>query len=215
MIRLLALAALLLAPLGAAAQTDPPEYFRVTGVEAGDELNVRLAPDAGAEVLGGLPPGTGPVEVGARDASGRWGRIVFWEFTGWVSMHFLEPMEVAMLPDTTADGRMTGLPVGLTCSGTEPFWGFSLDEPGQVTFSNFEHDDLRLRVAMLAGARARQGLPAVVVAEGAANMTAMIQLAECSDGMSDSTFAMSTTVLLQDRNGTALYEGCCTLRMAQ
>ncbi len=216
--RLIACLCLFLLPVSVQAQDRPPRYYKVVGVASGDVLNIRAAPDGSAEVLGGLEPGAHPVEIGATDGTGNWGRIAFMEYEGWVSMKFLQEITVPMLPDSTRDGRDTGLPVGLACFGTEPFWGVRLDSAKSATYSSFEYEDTPMQIGFIAGASGRLGLPAALEAraENGLSMTATIGTATCSDGMSDSTFPMSITAILEgDQLGSRVYEGCCTLRTTQ
>lgn len=108
---------MLLTMAGAAAAAEPG-YFRVTGVKAGDVLNIRAEPKPAAEAVGELAPGAGPVEILEVETSGgsEWGRMVAGDTNGWVAMRFLEPVELETVGDTS-------IPDGLSCGGSEPFWG--------------------------------------------------------------------------------------------
>jgi hypothetical protein len=108
------LAALLLLATPAAAQDALPILADVTGVAADDVLNVRAAPNAGAEIVGTLAPDMRGVEVAGLDPSGGWGLVNSGERAGWAAMRFLAPRADVW--------RAGALPEGLTCFGTEPFW---------------------------------------------------------------------------------------------
>lgn len=207
--------ALSLAAAPALAQ-DPPTYHRVVGVAQDDVLNIRAEPGGSADIIGEFAPGAGPIEVGALDETGNWGRVIFFGETGWVSTAFLEEMEVERLPDHTRDGKTTGLPLGLFCSGTEPFWHFVLDGPQSLTFSNFDHEDLGFEITFAAGASGRLGLPAMLEAENPeSGLVASVHLGTCSDGMSDATFAMGVTMLIDEAMGRTVLEGCCQLGLEE
>ena len=116
MTRLLLLAAVLVPPaLSAPARADTlPALFDVTGVAAGDALNIREAPSARAAILGRLAPdATGVEGVAARDG---WMQVNVAERSGWVSARHLVPAGAVWT---------SGLPPTLNCGGTEPFWSLT------------------------------------------------------------------------------------------
>ena len=110
-------------PLGSRTE---PAYYRVTGVASDDVLNVRIAPDAGSEIVGSLRPAATPVEV--VEIRGNWARVTEIDISGWASLRYLEPIELASVGKSR-------LPVGLFCGGTEPFWSLSIDSAAQAKFS--------------------------------------------------------------------------------
>ena len=91
-----------------------PALYGVTGVAADDTLNVRAAPDARSQAIGTLGPDAGPLEVVELSLKGNWALLNSGETAGWVAMRYL-----TLQPVTTT---ILGLPVGLQCFGTEPFW---------------------------------------------------------------------------------------------
>lgn len=206
MIRMVLVALLLAAPAAAQTWPQPPRYFGITGSPA-DPLEIRAAPDASAELLGTIPAGTTPIEIGATDETEAWGRIVFHEFEGWAPMASLTEIEVPLMAGTA-------LPVGLGCFGTEPFWGLSLDSPEAVIYSSFEGEDMSFPVTLITGASGRRGLPAAIEASGGETaLTATIATAFCSDGMSEATYPLAISLLIRTPGETSFYEGCCTLQI--
>lgn len=198
--RLIALAFACLA-LPAAAD---PSYWRVTGVAADDTLNVRAGPSAGTQDIGDLFPGTGGIEVGALDASGKWGRIVWQEGDGWVAMRFLAPDAVPKIAGT-------GLPSGLLCSGTEPFWSLRLAE-GSASFSDFGGLNLLMGQTDARVAEGRLTSPVLLThASNAAGAVTVVGPAACSDGMSDRTYPWRSEVLVETGEGRRFLAGCCQL----
>lgn len=90
------------------ADADGPDFFRVTGVAAGDVLNIRAAPDAGAAKIGEIAPGAdGLRNLGCEGGLGfadwerateaeraaarasRWCRVAYRGGEGWVAGRFL------------------------------------------------------------------------------------------------------------------------------
>ncbi|WP_353471189.1 SH3 domain-containing protein [Salipiger sp. H15] len=196
-----ALALIALLPAGGAAAQDLPALHAVTGVAADDVLNVRAAPDAGAEILGALAPSARDIEVTARDAAGGWGRIVTEEGVGWVSMAFLAPEENGSLPGVA----------GLHCFGTEPFWGYEVRQNGAASWSTPEGEAESLSAGPFDTARGMYApFSSVAVAEGLQAVLVASPDSQCSDGMSDRLYGLSATLVLTDRiSGT--YGGCCAL----
>ncbi len=181
-----------------------PQYFRVTGVASDDTLNIRAEPDGGSEDIGDLAHDARGVEITATDASGKWGRIIWFEGDGWVAMRYLEPDAVALIEGSA-------LPVGLSCGGTEPFWDITYSATGaHYSSSSVEGIDLALIGAQTAVARI--GFPELLIHEqGARRMQSLIRPAEeCSDGMSDRSYPYSMELLL-DGGMAGFLGGCCYL----
>ena len=84
-------------PLTAPAAPTPaavPVLYEVTGIAAGDTLNVRSGPGANNEVIARLPNGYRDIQIiGAPVLNGTtpWVQIKFGERTGWVTRPYLRP----------------------------------------------------------------------------------------------------------------------------
>ncbi len=198
MIRVLAV--LILAALPAAAQ-DLPALFRVTGVAAGDVLNIRAQPSASTAILGALPRTGRGIEVTARSPDGRWGRINTGEGAGWVALRFLAP--------EAGPGWQSG-EIGLHCFGTEPFWSLSAFLPShRAEFHTPDNGGIEL--VMDAGALPSTRFPPslAIPFSGAREGMAVIRPGACSDGMSDNLFGLEA--LLFFRRDTEGLAGCCRL----
>ena len=174
-----------------------PALHDVTGVAADDVLNIRAAPEAGAEVIGTLAPDATGVEVLSR--TGDWGLVNTGERSGYVAMRYL----------ARADGPdWSALEAPLTCLGTEPFWSLQIDpKTGETRFQTPE--DEVARVAAITGSW--PALPwsqtaAVALPDG----LAVLSPAECSDGMSDSSYGIAADLFLTGPDRARL-SGCCRL----
>ncbi|MFN4056975.1 MAG: COG3650 family protein [Roseinatronobacter sp.] len=195
---------LVLALIATAAQgADEPRLYAVTGVEAGDALNVRETPSPSAPVIGTLAPGA-VIEVTDRTATRRWGRVNTGEQAGWVSMRFLE-----------AQGRPIdnyNMKVGMRCFGTEPFWSLSY-EAGGVTLSQMDTGDTTLTVEIAQDSGIPDDQRRMIRLSGPDGPgVAYVAQGECSDGMSDRRYALS--IALMEGPATPLLTGCCTLQPA-
>ncbi|MBP1805201.1 COG3650 family protein [Rubellimicrobium aerolatum] len=187
------LCATTLALAGPAAAEPFPARAAVTGVAAGDALNVRAAPSAGAEVLATLPPDATGVEMLGLSPDGTWARIGRPEGEGWVARRFLA--------EEPADPR--AVPVPLACLGTEPFWNLTVTAEG-ATFSTPEGERALREIGRGTGF---SGFVLAFDDDGATRDLTVVRAA-CSDGMSDRPYGL--TALVWDRDGPVL-EGCCTL----
>lgn len=196
--------ALVLGLLATKAVADPG-YYRVTGVASDDTLNVRLAPDGDSEDIGDLAHDATGIEVFDRDESGNWGRIVWEEGNGWISMRFLEA------DDTIVKVGDSTLPSGLLCSGAEPFWSIRFSET-TASFSdpNYTPSTLPLGDTLTAGGR--PSFPAALRhrSDEAAALT-IVRPQVCSDGMSDRDYPYAAVLLIRTLQGEGFYEGCCRL----
>ncbi len=191
-----------------------PGIYRVTGVVAGDVLNIRPEPGPGGEPLAGLQPGAAPVEVlEVRDVNGaQWGRVLAGDGNGWVAMKFLAPAEIPVIGGTD-------IPDGLSCAGTEPFWGARLTNAGGLRFSDIDGKDTVLPISKAMNATGRLHRFAVKANDGKTFATAMLGRYEsCTDGMSDRDFGWRIDLLMEkegDPDFPLLFEGCCHLPVAQ
>jgi len=181
-----------------------PGYFRVTGVASDDTLNVRAAPSASSADIGDLPPDAGAIEVLRTDPSGKWGQIIWQESMGWIATRFLAEDDIALV-------NGTNLPVGLICSGTEPFWSLRLSSD----YANYSDLNGAAYAMGLQGARVALGRADFPVQIGhagtGANSNALIGPAQCSDGMSDRTYPWRIDLLLSADGAGSYQVGCCHL----
>ncbi|WP_347266930.1 SH3 domain-containing protein [Paracoccus sp. (in: a-proteobacteria)] len=204
MLRILLTGLLMSAPLAAAAQDYMPALFDVTVVETWDRLNVREAPDGAAKIVGTLPSTAKGVELLARDASGKWGKVNVGETTGWVALRFLKPQAVVWLP--------AALPLSLKCSGTEPFWSIRTVEKGLVLAEPGQPDrPLSLRKVMDRGI-AGEPTRGLIAGDDKGRLTAFMRPGQCSDGMSDHSFALAVSVILEGKDmPSRMLTGCCSI----
>ncbi|WP_172294944.1 SH3 domain-containing protein [Pseudoruegeria sp. HB172150] len=196
----LTLAAALLA-LPATAQ---PGYFRVTGVASDDTLNVRAEPSADSADIGDLGPTATGIEVTGTNESGDWGRIIWQDGNGWISMNFLEPETLPAIPSTE-------LPAGLLCGGTEPFWNIRYSETSAL-YSDIMGASVTMPIAGVMVAEGRPAFP-VAITSGASGYGALavIKPQICSDDMSDRDYPYSLTVILESEGKRRFLDGCCSL----
>lgn len=188
-----ALALLLASP---ACAESLPALYRVTGVAAGDVLNIRAEPSAAAAILGSLPPDAAGVEVVAEQAG--WGLVSTGEGAGWVKLTFL-----ARAPGA----EWFALTRPLRCIGTEPFWSLGVEPATKVAvFSTPDKGDAFTTLTTLwPGGDLRPGA-AFALPDGFATLTGE----QCSDGMSDRVFGIAIS-LYRMGEAPSVLQGCCTL----
>jgi uncharacterized membrane protein len=195
-----ALAAVVAAP-AAATQDGWPALFDVTGVAAGDALNVRSGPGTRWPVVATLPRDARGVEVVEPNPRQTWGRINTVEGTGWVSLAFL-----ARRP-----GQWDGaFPEIAACAGTEPFWSLTRAE-GRLSFRQPDAQVMIFEEAWTTGSIARRDRFSMRADGPAATLTAVLIKAECSDGMSDRLYGIGMELLIDDGKDPRQWSGCCTL----
>lgn len=173
-----------------------PTLFDVTGVTAGDVLNIRQTPDASAPIIGTLAPGATHIEV--VEESRGWGRVNSGETTGWVSMRYL-----AYRTDVWNAGQ---LPADFRCFGTEPFWDVAADRT-QITLRDLGDGEPQPLVAVMDRGIFRDTMRAVL----GEDITLIATPGQCSDGMSDRLFGLQAT-LIQRGDSPRLLTGCCTIQ---
>jgi len=204
------LVALALSLLGGRAQA-ADTLFSVTGVAQNDVLNVRAQPHPSAEKIWTLPPDTTGVRaVGTiRIVSGaEWWQIRIGKQTGWVNARFLTPQRATLGPEPTF------FRVPLSCSGTEPFWGFQLTGKTGV-LDSLSHGKATLQFNTV---RSPGGVPLIWSLRGhqdSTNSSVIAVLEEtnaCSDGMSDLTYQYSIRLDVADG---PFFAGCCNALAGQ
>lgn len=177
-----------------------PDLFDVTGVAANDALNVRSAPDADSEIIGGLDPDATGVEITA--IQGGWGLVNQGERSGWTAMRFL-----ARQGGTWTAGAV---PPTLVCFGTEPFWSLGYEDDDMVWSSPDETKWMETAEA-LGGAIPGDVRRGLVAAGDGTDIHAIIAPGACSDGMSDRAFGLTAAIILDDGAGPRLLHGCCSI----
>ena len=177
-----------------------PDLFDVTGVAANDALNVRSAPNADSEIIGGLDPDATGVEITA--IQGGWGLVNQGERSGWTAMRFL-----ARQGGTWTAGAV---PPTLVCFGTEPFWSLRYEDDDMVWSSPDETKWMETAEA-LGGAIPGDVRRGLVAAGDGTDIHAIIAPGPCSDGMSDRAFGLTAAIILDDGTGPRLLHGCCSI----
>jgi uncharacterized membrane protein len=181
---------------------DPPlpALYSVTGVGTGDSLNLRAGPSGRDAIIGTLAPDANGIEVVALSREGNWAMVNHGESAGWAAMRFLTPQPVA----TT----MLGLPIGLQCFGTEPFWDITFFDEMNLILNTPEGETGH---AITANAPAPEfvNLPETgfhfAWRKNREIVSAHILPGACSDGMSNRRYGLH---YIDDQG---LRRGCCSL----
>lgn len=198
------LLALLFATPGLATQEYIlPTLFDVTGVAADDVLNIRSAPSPSAPIAATLSSRARDIEVVGLDDTGQWGRVNVGEVTGWARLAFLAYQSEVWGPQT--------LPPTLHCLGTEPFWSLRPGGDGLV-FAMPEAPETALQITQVLTSGVFRDPRRTVLAQGAAGpLTAVIVPMACSDGMSDRSYGLDVTLILQGLDRPHMLTGCCSI----
>lgn len=196
-------------PSAALAHEDPfdfaSRYYEVSGVADADTLNVRAEATARSEVVGELAPGAGPIEVLSTKEG--WGQIVSQERTGWVSLKFLKEVDIPLLGETS-------LPVGLTCFGTEPFWGLTLGADGTAILDDIILDEpTAFEIGSVQSAAARFHVTWIKFKRDVEERgNALVRRSACSDGMSDALYPYTADISVDiGQDEQRIVTGCCSL----
>lgn len=175
-----------------------PAIFEVTGVASNDTLNVHEHPDASSRDIGDLLPRE-QVEVTVFDASGKWARILWVEGNGWIARRYLA--EVPQFGD-----NFSGMPVGLYCSGTEPFWSADITPENRFNFNRMGESSQQMSIQNSSMSLNMYGSN---YAFDTPRFVGFLRRAACSDGMSELDYGWSLD-LFQKGSGNLL-SGCCTM----
>lgn len=190
-------------PASATQEYILPTLFDVAGVAANDVLNIRAAPDASSEIIGSLAPDARDIEVVGYDDTGRWARINTDGRSGWAALRYL-----AYQTDVWTSGA---LPPTLHCLGTEPFWSFR-PEGDDIVFSTPEapESDMSIEQVLSTGVF-RDPRRSILAESDSRRMSAVMVPMACSDGMSDRSYGLDVTVILEERGEPQMLTGCCSI----
>ena len=190
--------------------------YKVTGVAAGDVLNIRedvasAGQVSSARIVGTIPAdatgveGTGvTVEIGGS----LWRQVTHGGVTGWVAARFLSPVE-----DASGDRP----PADLHCGGTEPFWSMTFSAASAVREDPFATGGTARFAYVPAPGRfasGRRHVWSVMLRPAAGSQAAtavFIRTDACSDGMSDFTYPIEFVLSGSGPDGPVL-SGCCQLK---
>ncbi len=192
---------LFLMPAPLLAQPLLPALMVVTDVAANDTLNVRAEPRGSSRDIGDLFNGE-RVEITALNGSGTWARIPWTGGDGWISMRYLRPVNRPEDPDS-------GMPLDLTCSGTEPFWLAAFRPDRHLVIANLDGPDTVLSIDATTNSR---NTYISTFAFKAGDYTGLLRRAECSDGMSDTTYGWALELIGYSSGNLNLISGCCSVR---
>lgn len=193
----------ILAPAISHAQTTS---YSVTGVDASDTLNIRAGLEGASglgdtQIVGEIPANASGIEATGRsvDLNGRlWREIRYQGVDGWVAARFLRTESVVSMP---AD---------LRCGGTEPFWGLAIaGSYGEFTSPNDDKRQLSV-VGPLPG-RNRGSLWSYRMTDGGGAVFngLVVYTDQCSDGMSDFSYAFEIYLIGTDEASGPM-QGCCS-----
>jgi uncharacterized membrane protein len=179
-----------------ATRDEPIGSLRVTGVAAGDVLNIRSRPDGDSEVIGSIPPNATGIEgLAPPDAVGqpKWQKVRFGNTIGWVNARFVEAngginhSRPAQPAAATAPPNTASALSNLACFGNEPYWMIEFGIDGSATCTETCEGPPGLRVSGLeTSPRGEPELFDIVTAKGTTYLRAVMKRTDqCSDGMSD------------------------------
>lgn len=192
-----------------------PAGARVTGVQAGNVVNIRQFPDIAAPVLGQIPADSLHVEILALSEDGLWAQVPMPEGIGWVFRRYLTLERGSDVPP----GQ---IPHPLKCYGTEPFWSLSFEAGGAIGYMTPDMDPGQSPIRLTAQTPPAQedGAPPIAawrsrLADGVGRVFDLeITRKSCSDGMSDRVFGLGAVLRGPDPHDPQSEErrfGCCTL----
>ncbi|MCK0095503.1 hypothetical protein MWU60_07960 [Yoonia sp. F2084L] len=185
-----------------ADEIDPffPALYAVTGVAENDTLNIRAAPDGDAAVIGALAHDARDIEVITLSRQGGWALVNASENAGWAAFRFLNRQDQRVMS--------LGLPEGLRCFGTEPFWSITFGGGAVLDYATpgsiMRHSITSMSPAPENVSVAEFGYRFVWQSQGE-DVTAHILPGRCSDGMSDRIYGLH--YVDNQRPST----GCCSL----
>lgn len=186
-----------------AAADDYPALYRVTGVASNDVLNIRTEPSAGSAIIGFFRPDERGVVVTALSPDGRWGRVNYYEQSGWSHMRYL---------DREMEGSWRDGQTGLFCYGNEPYWNLRIFLPShRAEFQSLSTPDAEggFELVTDTGALPTTRFPPTLAIpfSGTREGAVILRGDTCNDTMSDQLHGISA--FLYWRGDTEAFSGCC------
>ncbi len=206
--RLLTLLALMAAPVFAQTKPVPLYLHQVVGVAENDSLNIRSQPDAGAEIVGTLPPNSF-IDVLDTSPNGGWALVSADFTTGWVSARFLRIAE----GQNPANGPPP-LPAMLVCQSSGPAWDVTFSaRDGFITYELADGspwyegaEGTERRTAPVTRLTTGSGRSYDKFLFTAGQYTGVLTRARCDDEETASHYAWGLDLI----TAQGLLSGCCT-----
>lgn len=183
-----------------------PQYFEVSGIASNDSLNVRSGPTIRHRVVGNLKPDSGTLEILEISDDNKWGRILWADSNGWVSADYLREVSPTKLKNTM-------VPVGLHCSGTEPYWDFAINSQADVTFKELFTDSIENSIIeSVAESDNNLNFPTALLASSdKVKLTVMLNTRQCNDGLTERAYGWEIDILVTHDAKQRLLSGCCSM----
>jgi uncharacterized membrane protein len=199
----LALLLVLLASTANAQMNEYPALYDVAGIAADDVLQMRSAPDAGADSVGSLAANATGVEVVGLSEDGMWVELSRDEAAGWVAVKFLVPQD---------GGAWFDLNTPIYCLGTEPFWRIDIDPLAKMgTYNALDGVDQPLVIGAMWSNQGAWATTAAVRFDDQ-NAMAVMHGEACSDGMSERAYGISIDLVVTEAEaGNIAWSGCCSI----
>ncbi|MEB4590306.1 SH3 domain-containing protein [Candidatus Thiothrix sp. Deng01] len=197
-----------------------PEVFAVTGVRAGDFLNMRSGPGVSNAITGRIPAnGQGVVATGEEQKiSGTiWVKVYWAGVGGWVNKQYLLPEAQASAIPPTSTPPSQAPPAAsdakpelvLNCAGTEPFWRIDISA-NQLKVNMNDGPQYNVPVTFRQTSANNTSIAVIAGEKGTDETQAFMQKVEsCSDGMSDVSYPYAITAVLNNRQ---VISGCCKVQ---
>jgi hypothetical protein len=159
-----------------------------------DVVSIRAEPDARAEIVGAIPANSGGITVTAQAVDTLdWVQIRFGDIEGWVDTRYLHFLNAGQT-----------LPIRLSCTGTEPFWGIDLSYSRLEANFVFSGAEYSAGFAPPVSPASRTTSWLFSEFDGSQDFV-LVDRATCSDGMSDAAHPYGVTARLDGQ----LLAGCC------
>ncbi len=202
--------------------TDPPStlvdnkgtgWMRVTGIPANDPdggLVVRAGPGVEFPKQFVVPQGVALNIVGI-SPNGKWSRAQFSDGGfGWVRNHYLTDAGNSNTGQSSIPAAgatlANGMPAGLNCLGTEPFWSFQINSDGTTKFTEANNQNFPIFGTVTAVSNT-----SYPYSFEAGQIQGVLENQSCSDGMSEITYPWALQLSAPINGFGQQLNGCCRM----